>query len=53
MKLFGDPQAVADHKAAREELDRVSRRDRAETDDVLAANRRVVETEQNVPWWRR
>ena len=46
-------QAIADHREALAELERVSRRDRAETDDYLAANRRVIETEKNVPWYRR
>ena len=46
-------QAIADHKAAKAELERVSKRDRAETDAYLAANRRVIETEKDVPWYRR
>ncbi|MBA8827093.1 hypothetical protein FHX42_004477 [Saccharopolyspora lacisalsi] len=46
-------QAIADHKDAKEELERVSKRDRYESDDYLDANRKVVETEKHVPWWRR
>jgi hypothetical protein len=46
-------QAVAEHKAAKTELERISKQDRTETDEYLAANRRVIETEKHVPWWRR
>ncbi len=46
-------EAVAEHKAAREELARVSAGIRTETPEYLAANARVIETEKNVPWWRR
>lgn len=46
-------QAIQEYKAAREDLERVSKRDREETDDYLAANARVVEAEKHVPWWRR
>ncbi|RAN92673.1 hypothetical protein GAR05_06165 [Micromonospora saelicesensis] len=51
-----DPQkaaAIKEHKDARAELERVSRRDRAETDAFLDANDRVIAAEKNVPWYRR
>lgn len=51
--LLGDPQAVADHKDALAELERVSKRDGEDTDDVAAAADWVIMTEKNVPWWRR
>ena len=59
--MFGrntDPQAIADHKAAKRAL----RENQAaeitagvteETDTYLALNDRVLETEKNVSWWRR
>lgn len=56
MGLFSKPetdQAVAAYKKARAELERVSRRDRTESDDYLAANARVGETAVRLPWWRR
>ncbi|MFE9192075.1 hypothetical protein ACFYL6_20965 [Micromonospora sp. NPDC007208] len=58
MGLFGskDPQktaAIQEHKDARAELERISRRDRAETDAFLDANDRVIAAEKNVPWYRR
>lgn len=46
-------QAIANHQAAKAELERVSKRDRAETDAYLAANSEVAETVKHVPWWRR
>jgi len=46
-------QAVQEHKAARANLERVSARDRTESDAYLAANRRVIETEQKVSVFRR
>jgi hypothetical protein len=46
-------QAIADHKAARAELERISKRDGAETDEWLAANSRAIQTEANVPFYRR
>ena len=50
--------AIAEHKAARRALDAIAERDkrtgnREETPEYLAANRRVIETEKNVPWYRR
>ncbi|MGW5642209.1 hypothetical protein ACWEV3_10985 [Saccharopolyspora sp. NPDC003752] len=45
--------AVAEYKAAQAELEAVSRRDRAETDEYLRANDRVAEAAENVSWWRR
>jgi hypothetical protein len=46
--------AVQEHRDARENLARVS----AATDDAndptyLEANRRVIDAEKNVSWWRR
>lgn len=46
-------KAVAEHKAAKEKLAEVSKRTTTETPEYLAANARVIETEKNVPWWRR
>lgn len=46
-------QAINEHKAAKKDLEEVSKRDRTETEDYHAANDRVIETEQHVPWWRR
>jgi hypothetical protein len=43
--------AAAELRAARAELERVSRRDREETEDYFRANARVVEAEKHVPWW--
>lgn len=40
-------------KDAREDLERVSKRDRAETDAYLRANQRVAEAEGNRSWWKR
>ena len=49
----GDANAVREYKAAKAELERVSRRDPDETDDFLKANRRVAEAKKSVPWVRR
>ncbi|WP_170301595.1 hypothetical protein [Saccharopolyspora hirsuta] len=46
-------QAADEYKTAQAELEKVSRRDRTETDEYLAANDRVARAAQNVPWWRR
>jgi hypothetical protein len=40
-------------RLARAELERISRESRDETPEYLAANRRVIEAEKAVPWWRR
>ncbi|MDM4720128.1 hypothetical protein QTQ03_26545 [Micromonospora sp. WMMA1363] len=45
--------AIQRHRDARRELDRVSRKSRDVTPEYLAANRRVIDAEKNVPWWRR
>lgn len=50
-KILGDPQAVADHKAAKREL--AANTDTEETPAYLAANDRVNETAKRVPWTRR
>lgn len=46
-------QAIEDYQAKRAELERISKRDRAETDEYHAANQAVAEAEKNVPFWRR
>ena len=50
--------AIAAHKNARRHLDDVYERMckagiRDETDEYCEANSAVLETEKNVPWWRR
>lgn len=45
-------------KAARRALDELAERDRRTgnrevTDEYLEANRRVIDAEAGVPWWRR
>ena len=45
-------------KDARRALDAIAARDRRtgnqeETPEYLAANRRVIDAEENVSWWRR
>ena len=46
-------QANEDYKPAKAELERISRRDKTETDDYLKANDAVVEAAKHVSWWRR
>lgn len=46
-------QAIADYQTKRDELERITRRDRAETDDYHQANQAVAEAAKNVPFWRR
>lgn len=46
-------QAITDHQAAKDELQRVSRRDQTETPEFNAANQNVIDTEQRVSWFRR
>lgn len=51
-------QAIEEHKAARRDLDRIAARDkrtgnREVTPEYLNANRRVLDAEKNIPWWRR
>lgn len=43
-RIMGKPGAVAEHRAARAELDAVAKRDREETPEFLAANSRVAAT---------
>jgi len=45
--------AIQQHRDARAELEQVSSKSTDVTDEYLAANRRVIETEKNIPWWRR
>jgi hypothetical protein len=58
--LFGDKDAVEDHRAARRDLEDYERhyqethpRDEWQTDEDLRLQARVRDTEQHVPWWRR
>lgn len=46
-------QANAEHKTAKQHLEQVSRRDGEETEDYLAANQQVAQTEKRVSFWRR
>lgn len=53
-----DAAARQEMKAARRALDELAERDskagiRDETPEYLAANRRVIDAEKNVSWWRR
>jgi hypothetical protein len=41
------------YKEARAGLERISKRDREETDDFIAANSAVIEAEKKLPWWQR
>lgn len=52
-RIIGTPEARTAHREARDDLERVSRRDREESDEFLAANDRVIETEKDLPKWRR
>lgn len=45
--------ALGELRDAREELERISKRDRCESEDYHAANSRVIAAENNVPRWRR
>jgi hypothetical protein len=45
--------AREDYNNARRELERVARRDQGETAEFLAANRRVTEAANRLPWWKR
>jgi hypothetical protein len=52
------PDAMAEYRAARTELQAIAERDEAagvdwETDEFLEANARVRRAEQNIPRWRR
>jgi hypothetical protein len=40
-------------KAARRELERVSKQSREETPEYLAANAKVAGLEDSLPWWQR
>ena len=48
-----DDKAIKTYKKAKAELERVSRRDREETEDYYRANKAVIDAEKNVPWWAR
>lgn len=45
--------AKREHKSAQQDLERVTRRDQAETPDYERANQRVAEAEKRVGWFRR
>jgi len=47
----GSKEARKEYKNARANLNRVSRRDKSETDAYLVANKRVIKAEKNVKWW--
>lgn len=60
-RVLGKPEAVARHKAARANLERITRQDIAagrdlvpdgESEEWLAANRAVADAERDVPKWR-
>lgn len=53
MGLFSKTPAEREHANAKEALEEVSKRDRTESDDYLAANNRVAAAERHVPWWKR
>ena len=58
MGLFSkDPQktaAIQEHKAARKNLERASSKTNDANDPAyLKANRRVIDAEKNIPWYRR
>lgn len=52
-KIAGTSEARATYRDAKDELERVSKRDGAETDDYLDANSAVVQAEADLPWYRR
>jgi hypothetical protein len=47
--------AIEQHKAARRELERVSRKTPRGhiTDEFVKANSKVIAAEKNISWWRR
>ena len=45
--------AIQQHKDARTELARLSAASRDVTPEIVEANRRVIDAEKNVPWYRR
>lgn len=45
--------ANREYAEAKAELERITKRDRAETDAYLAANDRVAAAAKSVSWWRR
>ncbi|MEU4776877.1 hypothetical protein [Micromonospora sp. NPDC023633] len=58
MGLFSskDPSkdaAIREHKDARRNLAQVSSKTKDVNDEYLAANRRVIDAEKNIPWYRR
>jgi hypothetical protein len=40
-------------KDARNDLDRIAKRDKEESDDFNRANNRVIDAEKALPWWKR
>lgn len=55
MGLFSsrNSEDIETYREAKEELERVSRRDGYESDDYIEANDAVADAEKNVPWYRR
>lgn len=45
--------AIQAHRDARKNLAEVSSKTKDVTPEVLEANRRVIDAEKNVPWYRR
>ena len=52
-KSDSEKAAIETHRKAKEELERVSKRDKYESDAYLAANQAVIDAEADVSWWRR
>lgn len=51
-KIAGDSDARREHQEAKDNLTRIGKRDRHETNDFVEANECVVQAEQNLPRWR-
>lgn len=52
-KIAGSPEARTTYRAAKGDLERVTKRDRTDSDAYLDANSAVIKAEQNLPWYRR
>lgn len=46
-------EARRELRNAHKNLERVGKRDKHESAAFIKANRRVLDAEKNVPWWRR
>lgn len=53
MSMSSKKHAIEDYRAKRAELEQISKRDRAETEEYHAANKAVADAEKRVPFWRR